>query len=232
MSIPSSTQKPTVAIYGGNGFVGSHIAQELIKHDFTVVCFSRTGHKPAHLHAHSWSEKVRWSKGDASNANHDCLKQIDIVISTVGSPPLPTFSDEAFEAQLFANGTCNTKLIESASEVGIKRLVLMGAKVPWPMNRDSFAYTKGKRLAFEAAKAFAEQSDQHSALVLQPGAITGKRYTAGGKCIPLDILLGPLGVIMPWQFVSVQRIAQRVANELVSSDSITPPFKVIKNSDI
>ena len=221
-----------VAIFGGNGFVGSNIAKELSSRGVDVVCLSRTGHKPIHLQSEKWSESVRWSKGDASQADEDCLKQVDVVISTVGSPPIPTFSDEAFAQQLFANGTCNTQLIASASSAGIKQLVLMGAKVPWPLNRDSFAYARGKRLAFEAAQEFTKQSDLHCAVVLQPGAITGKRYTSSGKCIPLDTLLGPFGAIMPWQFVSVERIAKRVADELLNPGQSRPQFKVIKNSDI
>lgn len=221
-----------VAIFGGNGFVGSHIAKELWSRGVCVVCVSRTGHKPAHLRSELWSEDVRWCKGDASQANDDCLKQVDVLISTVGSAPIPTFSEEAFEQQLFANGTCNTKLIDSAQDAGIKRLVLIGAKIPWPMNRDSFAYAKGKRLSYQAAEKFCAQSSENSALVLQPGAITGKRYTASGKCIPLDKILGPLGIIMPWQFVSVEKIATTIADELLNPSNNASMFKVIKNSDI
>jgi nucleoside-diphosphate-sugar epimerase len=230
----NSPTKPDfkVAIFGGNGFVGTHIAKELSSRGICVVCVSRTGHKPIHLRTEKWSEKVRWCKGDASQATVDCLKQVDVVISTVGSPPLPTFSQDAFEQQLFANGTCNTKLIESAQNAGIKRLVLLGAKVPWLMNRDGFAYAKGKKMAYEAAEKFTEQSPEHSALILQPGVITGKRYTASGKCIPLNTLLGPFGVLMPWQFVSVERIANRIADELLSSQPMEPRFSVIKNSKI
>lgn len=232
MNKPQTQIDLTVAIYGGNGFVGSNIAKELNSRGVRVVCLSRTGHKPSHLQSEEWSEQVRWSKGDASQASPDCLKQVDVVISTVGSPPLPTFSDDAYQRQLFANGTCNTELIKTAADFGIKRLVLIGAKVPWPMNRDSFAYAKGKRLAFDAAQEFTRLSDQHCALVLQPGAITGKRYTASGKCIPLDTLLGPFGAIMPWQFVSVERIAKRIVDELLSPNSSAPQFKVFKNADI
>lgn len=232
MNDSRTDKKVSVAIYGGNGFVGTHVAKELNSRGVRVVCLSRTGHKPAHLQSAQWSEEVRWSKGDASQANDDCLKQVDVVISTVGSPPIPTFSEEAFNRQLFANGTCNTNLIESASNAGVKRLVLVGAKVPWPLNRDGFAYAKGKRLAYEAAQKFSTQSEHHSALVLQPGAITGKRYTTSGKCIPLDTFLGPLGVIMPWQFVSVERIANRIANQLLETPKNDPPFMVLKNVDI
>ena len=221
-----------IAIFGGNGFVGSHIAKELSSRGVCVVCVSRTGHKPAHLRSEQWSENVRWCKGDASQADDDCLKQVDVLISAVGSPPIPTFSSAAFDQQLFANGTCNIKLIESAQNAGIKRLVLIGANVPWPLNRDSFAYAKGKRLSLEAAEQFSKQSSEHSALVLQPGAVTGKRYTANGKCIPLDKLLGPFAIIMPWQFVSAERIANRIADELLSPSHNTSKFCIIKNSDI
>lgn len=224
--------KLNVAIFGGNGFVGSHIAKELSSRGVCVVCVSRTGYKPAHLRAEAWSDDVRWCKGDASQANDDCLKQVDVVISTVGSPPLPTFSQTAFEQQLFANGTCNARLLASAQKAGIKRAVLMGAKIPWPLNRDLFAYSKGKRLAYEAAQQFSVHSDEHSGLLLQPAAMIGKRYTNTGRCIPLDTILGPLRVIMPWQFIHVEKVARRVADELLATNTASPQFHVIKHSNI
>ena len=221
-----------VAIFGGSGFVGSHIAKELANRGVCVVCVSRTGYKPAHLRSEKWSETVRWCKGDASQANNDCLQQVDVVISTVGSPPLPTFSKAAFDKQLFANGTCNTRLIASAKSAGIKQIVLLGANIPWPLNRDSFAYAKGKRLSYTAAENFSNESPEHSSLLLQPGAVLGKRYTASGKCIPLDTLLAPFNFIMPKQFVNVEKIATRIADELLSTKSFKPQFKVIKNANI
>lgn len=220
-----------VAIYGGNGFVGTHIAKALSSKGISVVCLSRTGHKPIHLVDEAWSEQVRWCKGDASSPSLDCLKQVDIVISAVGSPPLPTFSQEAFDKQLFANGTTNVTLIESALEAGIKKIVIIGANIPWPLNRDSFAYAKGKRMTFEAAEKFSQHSSEHFALVLQPGAVIGKRYTSNGKVIPLDTFLGPVGAILPGQVVNVERIANRIAHELLVPP-VTPNFKVIKNREI
>ena len=99
-----------VAIYGGNGFVGSHIARELSKHDICTVCVSRTGHKPLHLHDKSWSESVRWCKGDASKPNTDFLKSVDAVVVCLGSAPLPTFSQAAYEQAVFMNGTSNVNV--------------------------------------------------------------------------------------------------------------------------
>lgn len=232
MTNTSTKLKLKVAIYGGNGFVGTHIAKALTTRGISVVCLSRTGHKPIHLVNETWSESVRWCKGDASSPSLDCLKQVDVVISTVGSPPIPTFSQEAYDKQLFANGTSNVQLIETSLAAGIKRLVIIGANIPWPLNRDSFAYAKGKKMAFESAEKFSQHSSDHCALVLQPGTIMGKRFTTTGKCIPLDTFLGPLGMILPGQFVSVERIANRITDELLTPSSMTQNFKVIKNRDI
>lgn len=227
-----TTSNTKVVVYGGNGFVGTRVAEQLAKQEVCVVCLSRTGHKPIHLKDESWSESVRWCKGDASQPSSELLASANVLITLVGSPPLPTLSKEAYEKQVFMNGTTNVNAINAAAEAGIKRVVLLGAKIPFPMNYDRFGYAKGKRLAFEAAKAFSELSDQHTAVVLQPGAIYGTRYLKSGKSVALGTVMKPLSHIMPWQFISVDRVAQRIVDAALSDEPYNGKLTVLSHKEI
>jgi hypothetical protein len=69
-------------------------------------------------------------------------------------------------------------------------------------------------------------------VVLQPGMIYGRRYLESGKAIPLDKIFKPFSWLMPWQFVSVEKVASRIADELLCEDSNRDQFMIIKNSQI
>jgi len=222
-----------VLIYGGNGFVGTHVARRLAYADgVCVACLSRSGHKPTYLKKYTWSENIRWTKGDASQPDQALLQKTDVLISLVGAAPLPTFSKAAYEQQLFANGTSNINLINTAREAGIKRLILVGASIPWIMRSDMFAYAKGKQLSLEAAKEFATTSDQHQALVLQPGAIYGKRRLTNGKVIPLDLFMKPMSWVMPSHFTDLNKISERIANAVTHSESHAKGLTVLGPKEI
>lgn len=175
---------------------------------------------------------MRWCKGDAANADEQLLSSADVMVCLVGSPPLPTFSQESFNQQLFMNGETCINAIESAQHAGIKKVILMGAKIPFPLNTDRFAYAKGKRLTLEAAEKFAASSVEHSAVVLQPGAIYGKRHLSNGRVVPLDWFMAPLAKIMPWQFVSVQTVAERIAHAALNVEPYQGKLTIVSNSQI
>ncbi len=219
-----------VVVYGGNGFVGTHLAKQLAEREVDVVCLSRTGVKPVHLQDQAWSEKVKWCKGDASQPNTKFLESVDSIVCLVGSPPLPTFSKAAWEAQFFQNGTTNSHALDAAASAGVKRAVLLGAKVTFPLNTDRFAYFQGKRLAREAAKRFADHSEQQSAVVVEPGVIFGKRHLRSGSSVPLH-LLSPLSGLIPGFLMDVNRLASRLADEALNFEP-RQDFQRISNSDI
>jgi len=221
-----------VGIYGGNGFVGTRVAKALLERDVCAVCLSRTGHKPLHLKDRKWSESVRWCKGNASSPDTQLLQRLDGLVTLVGSPPIPTFSQDAYDQQVFINGTANANAIREAGDAGIKRIVLVGARIPFFMRSDRVGYAKGKRLAFKAAEEFSKLSKEHRAIVIQPGVIYGRRYLKNGKAVALDVFLRPLSWAMPWQFVSVEKIAERIACEMLCNDPNKGQFIVIKNSQI
>jgi len=221
-----------VVIYGGNGFVGTHVAKALSEKGVCTACLSRSGHRPLHLLGEKWSEQVRWCKGDALKPDISLLKRITGMVCLVGSPPTPTTSSEAFNAQVVANGETNATAIKAAGEAGVKRLVLIGARIPFFLNSDRFAYARGKRIAIEAAKEFSELSPEHRAVVIQPGVILGKRFLKSGKSIPLGKIFGPMPYIMPWQFICVKKLAERIAYEMTCENKSRKQFIVIENSKI
>ena len=221
-----------VVVYGGNGFVGTRVAEQLAKQGACTVCLSRSGYKPIHLKDLPWSENVRWCKGDASQPCTQLLPSADAVVLLVGAAPVPTFSQQAFDDQVFMNGTTNVNAINAAAEAGIKRIVLLGAKIPMLMNTDRFGYVKGKRMALEAARAFSELSDQHTAIVIQPGVIYGTRHLKNGKSIALGSVMKPLSYLMPWQFVSVDDVAKHIAHAALSEEPYSGKFTLVPHSKI
>lgn len=221
-----------VAIYGGNGFVGTYAAEHLCNADIDVVCLSRTGYKPTYLKDQEWSNKVRWCKGNASQPDHELLSNVDTVVCCVGSPPLPTFSEEAYQHQLFMNGTTCVNLINSAQQAGVKKIILLNAQIPWLLKSKRFAYYQGKKMALKAAQEFANASEQHTSIILQPGMITGRRLLPNGKAIRLDWLTAPVSWLMPWQFVSVERIAQRIKDAIENEPPYAGRCTIVKNRDI
>lgn len=225
-------QKQKVVIYGGNGFVGTHAAQSITHASGEAVCVSRTGHKPIHLKDQGWSNEVRWCKGDASKPCQELLQTADSMVCVVGSAPLPTWSHKAREAQFFSNGTACINAIEGAHQAGIKRIVLVNAQIPWPLRTERFAYFKGKMAAKMAAETFSQYSNDHSAVVLLPGMITGKRALKNGRFVRLDLLTAPVSPIMPWQFVAVERIASTIALAALNHDTYPQAYTEVSNREI
>ncbi len=224
--------KKKIIIYGGNGFVGTHAAELLVNAGAQVICLSRNGYKPIYLKDTPWSTKARWCKGDASQPDTELLASADAVVCCVGSPPLPTFTEQSYQRQLFMNGTSCVNAIEGAKKAGCKKIILMNAQIPFPLKSKRFAYYQGKKMALQAAQAFADTSEQHTAIVLQPGMITGKRMLEHGKAIRLDWLTAPISWLMPWQFVSVNRVAQRICHAANNQQPYYGNCTVLRNRDI
>ena len=221
-----------IVIYGGSGFVGCKVAEVLSTASVKVVCVSRTGNKPIHLQAHAWAEGVDWVRGDASQPDPELLQDCTALVCLVGSPPIPTVGKQAYDKQVFANGLTNSAAIKAAESAGVRRVVLLGAKIPYLMDKDWFGYAKGKQISFQAAESFSQISDDHHAVVIQPGGIFGKRHTQSGKEIPIDLVMRPLSRILGSQLISVERVASRIASEALSKDENQESLKIVKHSDI
>ena len=211
-----STEK--VSIFGGNGFVGTHLAEALISNGNEVTCISRSGHIPAQLENVAWAEKVQWLAGDASEADSAELADTDVMVTLVGSPPVPTFSKKAYEDQVWINSQPNLGAMKAAEDAGIKRMVILGAHLPWFMNTDKFGYAKGKRMCLEAAKTFVEKGNGNTAIILQPTAIFGTRHNKDGDPMKLEPLMGTVSKL---QGIFPKSIARILPEQLVSIHAVT-----------
>jgi nucleoside-diphosphate-sugar epimerase len=230
METSSNIQK--IAIYGGNGFVGCKVAEVLAAQGPKVISVSRSGHRPLHLKNTKWAEDVDWIKGDASHPDLKLLKKCTTLICLVGSPPLPAIGKKAFDKQVFTNGITNSNAIKAAGDAGIRHIVLLSAKIPSFLDKNWFGYAQGKKISLKAAQEFSQISDSHHAVVLKPGAIYGKRHTASGTEIPIDIVMRPLSKVLPSQLISLEKVATRIAEEALAKTKHQEMLKIIDHRSI
>ncbi|MGB5324395.1 MAG: NAD-dependent epimerase/dehydratase family protein, partial [Pseudomonadales bacterium] len=216
----------------GNGFVGTHAAQQLVLRGAKVRCISRSGTMPVHLQKEDWAQAVEWQAGDAGHAEPEWFDDARAVVTLVGSPPLPTFSRSAYAHQLMMNSKPNCQAIEAARIAGVKKLVLMGAAIPRPLQTERFAYYAGKQRSQAAAEAFAQASPAHSAWVLQPSNMYGTRHSAGGLPIPLAPLMAPLAKILPAYFVAVNKVAACICDAILGDNAAANGLRVISQQQL
>ncbi|GBG31500.1 MIOREX complex component 2 [Hondaea fermentalgiana] len=219
-----------VVVFGGSGFVGSTALELLALRGSapSLVSVTRKGERPKHLEKQKWADGVSWEKGDSLKpaSFEDKLDAETSIIVSIGSPPLPTSSDEAFQAQVKANGDTCVSIIETAAAQNVKRLVLVSATMPqWAPS----GYREGKRKAYDAAVDFANGGSDRSALILKPSGIYGTRHTEGGLPIPLWTVMAPASLAMQGlsrigisDFIerSIPSVAKGVLSPLVSVEAV------------
>lgn len=243
-----NASKNTIVIYGGNGFVGCAIAKSLVESGANVICVSRRGDLPQQLkqvtekNNTAWAQRVKWLCGDAEKPDIELLKSADVVVTVVGSAPLPTFSKSAYREKVHSNGYVNVALFDAARAAGVKRVVLMSAHIPALLRRHWFGYYQGKKLAQDAAKSFAAIPGCQ-AFILFPFAIYGVRYLENGQALRLELFLRPLASMqrmipkalcrfLPEQLVSVDEVAMAVKRALMSSEALAGVAECIDNVSI
>ena len=232
-----------VLVYGGNGFVGSKVLELAATRGAICTSVSRSGKIPAQLERvrPSWLGQVTWVSGDALHPDPSLVASADVVVCLVGSPPLPTFNQRAFEQQVMINGSANSAVIAEAQRQGVKRLVLLSAHVPAVMRSSRFGYYVGKQQASEAAAGYAKASEDNAATVIYPSAIYGKRYTDGGTAIPLGVLMSPVAWVMrclpvvvsqflPESPVPVEQVAASVVDAAMAAER--RGLMVVENQDM
>ncbi len=215
-----------VAIYGGTGFVGTHIAQKLCEAGLTVSCISRTGDMPLHLSKNDspWAKHAHWIKGDVSFPDSHLLQESDIVVTTVGSPPLPTFSKQAYDNQYLANGLGNIRLIEACKKHEVKHVIIISAFIPPFLRNTKFAYYQGKQDLIDKAKDLFKKGPTQLS-ILYPSMIYGTRHGKSGRSIPLNFMDYPSKLLksLPFQTisgaapVSVKSVANATLDLIVST---------------
>lgn len=216
--------KKTVAVLGGNGFVGQRVLKQLLEQNMQPRCISRTGSRPMHMSdsEYEWASSVEWVQGDGEQLQKAALEGCYGLICLVGAPPIPQLTSKGITQQRRENSIANCKAIELAKDCGITRLAVLGAHLPAPARCDKFGYFLGKRDSLRAAKEFASISG-NQACVVQPFLITGRRYLPNGRAVPLDRILGPFAPLSASHLISVDAVAQALVTSIANPQ---PGFSV------
>jgi len=211
-SVASETR---AVIFGGNGFSGTAIAKRFVEEGLYVSCVSRSGHMPAHLQngseQNAWAQKVDWLEGDAAKPDLGLLSACDIVVTTVGSPPIPTVTKSGFDAQYHANGAANIALLNACANTQPKHIIILSANIPAPLRYSKFAYYRGKQDLIDTAYELFIDTDTR-VTILKPSVIYGQRHTKSGLGIPLGMMKYPSKLLKPLipnlTPVSVENVAE------------------------
>eukprot|EP00924_Labyrinthula_sp_SR-Ha-C_P002330 snap_masked-scaffold_16-processed-gene-0.35-mRNA-1 protein AED:1.00 eAED:1.00 QI:0/0/0/0/1/1/3/0/282 len=188
----SKTEK-IVAVFGASGFVGKSILCCLRDLEAETFAFSRKTVIPSHLNHLLIQRKMHWMKYEEKDPFKD--KVYDSVIISIGSPPLPTLSQEAYDRKVYENGHIPSKIIEAAERIGIKKVVLVNAHLP---SLTPSAYRDGKLMARNRVKEFA-QKEGSTGIVVCPNVIYGIRNEIVAKTeipIPLTPVLWPMNLAL------------------------------------
>lgn len=187
----AAARKVTIAVFGGNGYVGSHIVQHILQKypEASLVSISRSG-KPSFVDS---NDRVEYVDGDISDPSGGAwakvLKKRNVqgAISCVGA-----FGSNAF--MLKVNGDANCNAMRLSREQDVPRFVFVSTAdntLPEAVLRGYFA---GKRQSeLELARIFPGPGE---GTVLRPGFIYGTRQLSKAVCLPLGIVGKPLAALL------------------------------------
>ena len=199
--------KSKIVIFGGNGYVGQSIVQNLLKsYDSVshVISISRSGKPTAGpfrdiSNNHSSSNHIEWKQGDIMNPSTyiNDLQECECAISCVGA-----FGSNEFMNKI--NGDANVLAIQESAKAGVKKFIYISTV---ENNLPSFilrGYFDGKRRAEEALL----QAYPTTGVILRPGFMYGTRYVSvNGKSISIPLALAgiPLEQVLTFPGINQMR---------------------------
>lgn len=112
-----------VLVLGGNGFLGSHIVDELLLHNHEVSIFDRSVNKKQQTVPH-----VHYHWGDFSDcvSMAEVLESVDLVIHCI-STTIPSTSNSNPTLDIQQNLITTVNLLESMTRAGVKRLIYLSS---------------------------------------------------------------------------------------------------------
>jgi NAD(P)-dependent dehydrogenase (short-subunit alcohol dehydrogenase family) len=131
-------QAMRVAVFGGSGFIGSRVCQELVSAGADVTSVSKSGRRPEWAADESWATQVRWVAADVTvdGAAAEALGDgVDGVVSCIGKGDLLYASNQGwsgwawteFSRDLYAaNALSNKQVVAAAKAAGAQRFVYVG----------------------------------------------------------------------------------------------------------
>ncbi|ONK79000.1 uncharacterized protein A4U43_C01F1840 [Asparagus officinalis] len=223
-------------VLGGNGFVGSHVCEEALKHGLSVSSLSRSGRSSIR---EPWADKVVWHQGSLliPDSLKDVMNGVSAVISCVGG-----FGSNSHMYKI--NGTANINAIRAAAETGVKRVVYISAADFGVVNYLLQGYYEGKR----AAEAELLSRFAYGGVILRPGFIHGTRQVGSMK-LPLGVIGSPLEMALkqakplnclplvgplftpPVSASAVAKVAVRAATDPVFPPGIVDAYGILRYSE-
>ena len=113
-------------IYGGGGFIGSHLCDELLKKEYNVIIFDKLNFSHSNIIHHK--DSIRIIEGDFNNAVDlkNSLKDVDIVFHLVSST-LPASSNQNPVYDVETNLVSTLKLLNLTRESRIKKIIFISS---------------------------------------------------------------------------------------------------------
>ena len=226
------SDKPTILVIGGNGYVGSRMCEQAILNGYKVISISRSGTKPSWLSSSVWAKEVEYVKGDALKP--ESMKgyfkgNIRGVISCVGC-----FHWKQSVMQAI-NGDTNINACKVAKEYNVPKFVYVSAWRPsvvfmggsWnPLSWIVVpGYFGGKKRAEEVVES--EYGDY--GVSFRAGMVSGKRYISDSTAIPLDTMSVLFSWIIPT--INVDDLA-KAAVRFIKSEKENTDKHICENGDI
>ncbi len=109
-------------VLGGNGFIGSHLAEGLVQNGYDVTIFDSFKHGEENLDA--IIDKVEIVKGDFLNESDVCnsLKDVDLVFHYISTTtPATAVEDPVFDIR--SNLISSVKLFQNAEKNNVKKII-------------------------------------------------------------------------------------------------------------
>lgn len=200
-------------VFGGNGFIGTRVAQTALQHGWRVVVACRSGVPQV---SEPWTRDVEYASIDALE-RRDVYKFLDThpdahsVVSCIGLLSLDK------RAARRVNGDPTINIAAAAHErPSIEKVAFISAAVMKPADKLLDAYYYGKQ---QAEKALIEHLPNRH-VILRPGMVHGMRNSGGISIptalvgVPMELLFTPLhaltGLSMFTPPVSVDIVARAV----------------------
>ena len=180
--LDSSNKKEQVAIFGGTGFIGSHITKLLLDEGYDVTCVSND----QYVKENKYIEGASFRFADLNKLNQDGLEKLlsgyDYFIFAAGVDDRYVPKAPALEFFRKANVETTVKVTQAAKKVGLKKGVIISSYFTYfarkePQLVEHHPYIKARLEQEDEAMKLADSD--FSVIILQLpyviGAIKGKK---------------------------------------------------------
>ncbi len=228
-----------IVVTGANGFLGSHVVEQLLARQHQIVALIRPAARAPH-----WADRVTLQRVDlrAPKGLDDMLAGVDVVLHIAAA----TSGSE--DAQFAATVGGTEKLLDAVAKAGIRKVVLISSFVVYDWDRIDGELTENSALddniydmgGYGIAKLWQEriamrhaQAHGYQLMSLRPGFIWGKDHAniagMGRKFGKIMMVMGPTNKL-PLSYV--ENCAQAVVAAAESTLPGSTEYNVIDSESI